>query len=157
MAHTLYENVRFDPAFINYVAGSTFQYSQVFDMTGFEGAACIINLGAITTGAAAPFYAEGSTSATGTFVSYYGSTAAFTVLGASGDIYLYSEVYRPRKPFIRFTLGRATANSVINGGIMMRYRPGYLAVVESTMTTAGGNNIGGWMQDYGICFTGSSS
>lgn len=158
--HSLYNNVRIDPAFINRAAGSTFQYSQVFDMNGYEGIGCALILGDITTAAACPLYAEGCispTSAINPFISYYGSTASLTILGASGDIYLFSEVYRPNKRYVRFVAARATANAVIQGGIAMRYRAGSLPVAESTMTTAGGVNIGGRMDDYGICTIGTSS
>ncbi len=154
MPHTIQSNIRFDPAFINYVAGSTFNYSAVFDMRGYESIACALNLGTITTAADCPLYAEGSTSATGTFVSYYGSTAAFTVAGASGDIWLISEVYRPKKRYVRFTAGRVTANSVINGGLMMRWRANTLPVDDSTSNSTGGV---GWLQDYALCSVGTSS
>lgn len=155
--HSIYNNIKIDPAFINRAAGSTFQYSVVFDMNGYEGIACVLQLGDITTGAVCPFYAEGSTAPTGTFVSYYGSTASLTVLGASGDIYLFSEVYRPNKRYVRFTAGRVTANAIIQGGVAMRYRASALPVGESTMSTAGGVNIGGRMDDYAICTVGTSS
>lgn len=155
--HSLYNSIKYDPAFINRAAGSTFQYSQVFDMNGFEGIGCLLKIGTITTAAVCPLYAEGSTATAGTYVSYYGSTATLTDLGASGDVWLFSEVYRPKKRYVRFVAGRATANTVIDGGIVMRYRASSLPVGESTMTTAGGTNIGGWMQDYGICTVGTSS
>ncbi len=158
--HSIYNNIKIDPAFINRAAGSTFQYSQVYDMNGYEGIGCCLIVGDVTTAAAIPLYAEGCvapTSATYSFISYYGSTANITILGASGDIYLYSEVYRPNKRYVRFVAGRATANTVIQGGIAMRYRAGSLPVGESTMTTAGGVNIGGRMDDYAICTIGTSS
>jgi len=152
MEHNLTKNVRIDPAFINYIAGSTFQYSVVFDMTGYEGIVGLLNIGTVTTGAACPFYAEGSTASDGTFVSFYGSTAAFTVAGASGDVWLISEVYRPQKPYVRFTAGRATANTVIQGGLALRFRAGSLPVAESTSIAGTG-----WVQDYALCVTGTSS
>ncbi len=155
--HNFTKNFRIDPAFINYAAGSTFQYSVVFDMTGYQGAVGLLNIGTVSTGAACPFYAEGSTAAAGTFVSYYGSTAAFTVLGATGDVYLVSEVYRPQKPFIRFVAGRAGGNTVIQGGIVIRYGADRMPVDESTHATAATAGIGGWLQDYALCVTGTSS
>lgn len=155
--HNFTKNFRIDPAFINYVAGSTFQYSVVFDMTGYQGAVGILQIGTVTTGANCPFYAEGSTAAAGTFVSYYGSTAAFTVAGASGDVYLVSEVYRPQKPYIRFVAGRVTQNTVIQGGIVIRYGADRTPVDESTANSAANKGIGGWLQDYALCVTGTSS
>ena len=157
MFHNITKNIRVDPAFINYIAGSTFQYSVVFDMNGYEGIAGILDIGTVTTAAACPFYAEGSTSPTGTFVSFYGSTAEFTVLGASGDVYLMSEVYRPQKRYVRFVAGRASANTVIQGGIVLRYRASSLPVAESTQDSAAEAGIGGWMQDYALCVSGTSS
>jgi hypothetical protein len=150
--HNLTKNVRIDPAFINYAAGSTFQYSVVFDMQGYEGIAGILNLGEVTTGAACPFYAEGSTASNGTFVSFYGSTAAFTVAGASGDIWLISAVYRPNKRYVRFVAGRVTANTVINGGLALRYRADELPVAESTSIAGTG-----WVQDYALAVNATSS
>lgn len=155
--HNFTKNFRIDPGFINRAAGSTFQYSVVVDMTGYQGVVGILNIGDVTTGAACPFYAEGSTAAAGTFVSFYGSTAAFTVLGASGDVYLVSEVYRPQKPYVRFVAGRATANTVLQGGIIIRYGADRLPVDESTADTAAHVGIGGWLQDYALCVTGTSS
>ena len=46
--HSIYNNIRIDPAFINYAAGSTFQYSVVFATQGYETCACLVNIGTVT-------------------------------------------------------------------------------------------------------------
>lgn len=154
MKHTIQDNIQVEPGFINHVAGSTFNYSSVFDMRGYQSILCALNLGEISTGAACPLYAEGSTAAAGTYISFQGSCAAFTILGASGDIWLLSEVYAPKKRFVRFVAGRATQNSVINGGLVMRYRASSLPVAASTSNSTG---AAGWLQDFSLCVNGTSS
>lgn len=146
--HTLQDAVRIDPAFISYAAGTTDCESVVFDMQGYEGIACALNLGDISTGATVDLYAEHSTASAGTYVSICGSTASFLSTQGSDDLWLFSEVYRPHNRYVKFVVDRGTGNAVIQGGLAFRFRPTGLPVAESTSAS---------MIDYALSVTGTSS
>lgn len=150
--HNLTKNVRMDPAFIYYAAGTTDCESYEFDMAedgGFEGIACALLIGAVTTAATCDLYCEHSTASGGTFVSIYGSTASFSSTQGSSGVWLISEVYRPHNRYVKFVADRGTANTQIQGGLAFRYRPMELPVAESTTSTG--------IIDYALSVTGTSS
>ena len=143
------KDVKIDPAFIYYAAGTTDCESNEFDMKGFDSITCALQIGDVTTGATVALYAEGSTATGGTFVSFYGSTASFASTQGSSGLWLVSEVYKPNKQFIKFVADRGTANAVLHGGLAFRYRAGDLAVAESTYTD--------YIIDYALAVNATSS
>ena len=134
MGHNLSKDVKFDPVIAYTAAGQTAVNGDALDMSGFEGVQFIALLGTITTANATNLHIEMSTASAGTYVDCAGSAAFFASTQGSSSIYLVAEVYRPIKRYVRCVVDRSAvaADSVILAAWANRYRPGSLAVAEST-------------------------
>ena len=138
-------DVKFEPGFIYYGAGTTDCETTGYNTAGFSGIACALLIGDVTTGATVNLEAEMSTAAGGTYVGIADSASYFSSTQGSSGLWLVTSVYKPMKQYVKFVADRHTGNTQIMGSIVMLYRAGDLPVSASTRTNAGyGANI----QDY---------
>lgn len=104
-------------------AGTTAQNSSVVDMTGWDGVKFILLIGTLSATQVTSLKAQQDV------VVGFGGAAdlAGTLTGpfadADGNKCLILDVYRPREPFVRCVVNRATANAVIDGVIAIQYGP----------------------------------
>lgn len=114
------------------IAGSTVHNVTAYDMSGYEGVAFLVNMGALTTGTVVNAHIEMATSSGGTYSDISGSAANLLSTQFSDDAWLITEAYRPRDRWVRCVIDRASANAVINSVMMARYGANQSAVTHST-------------------------
>ena len=103
------------------------------DMTGYEGARCVVALGALTGTQVTLLKAEeADDNGSGAAGSYTAITGAATAAAADADSnkLLVLEVFRPKKKWLRFVVDRGTANAVVDSGVAELTRPSHQATAQ---------------------------
>ncbi len=116
----LSKNCGIDLLLVQTADGTTDPDGRSVDMLGFDGCVFICVVGVITTtGTVNMSIAQSSDDTTYNAIS---GAAAQADLAADGDKLLVVDVYKPGDRYLRPTVTRATANSILGGIVSVRYK-----------------------------------
>lgn len=103
-------------------AGSTAVKGITIDMLGYDGVAFAVLFGALTATQVTSIKVQQSDTTTdGDFVDLADS-ASPALADGDGNKLLLTEVYRPKKRYVRVYVSRGTANAVIDGAVAILHR-----------------------------------
>jgi hypothetical protein len=119
-------------------AGTTAVQTTAIDMRGYEGVEFVALFGALTATQVTAIHLEQSDDGITNWNALAGSKAG-PLADADSNKLLISEVYKPKKRFVRCVVDRGTANAVVDSVIAnlyaARYLPTPLDVTVSKRTT----------------------
>jgi len=114
------------------VAGTTTLTSDVIDMKGFDGVTFLAALGDVLVNAVITFQAQHGDQSDGSdMTNIAGSSVTHTATATDADNKLLAlEIARPTKRFLRVTLARTVANTVLDGIFAFQNAPAEAAVTQ---------------------------
>lgn len=132
MLESLLNAAKFDKTSVAAVAADTaITNGDILDLQGFDSVCGIAILGEVTTGSVPTLKAfTGNEAALGDGA-YEADTATKTADGNDTDnTLLVLDIVKPGKRYVRFDLTRASANSVVDGIIAIRYNARTVPVTQ---------------------------
>ena len=112
------------------VAGVTTLTSDVIDMKGFDGVTFVATLGAVLTNALNVFQAQHSDVGDGSGMTNVAGSSVATAASAGANKLLVLEIARPTKRFLRVTLTRTIANTVLDSITAFQNAPAEAPVTQ---------------------------
>ena len=124
VTRTVYTDIAMAPVAAG--TGDT-QTGDIIDTAGWESIAFVVYFGTLSAGAVTTIEVQyGSQSNGSDMAAIANSSVSVPQSTGSNQGFLSAEVYRPTKRYLRVAVVRATANAVINGGIVLMGRGGFL-------------------------------
>ena len=106
----------------NGAAGTSDINSSILDMSGFQGVAFVVTMGAITSGAVTSIKVQqGAAADMSDAADLEGS--AQTIADTDDEKVFVSDVFRPRERYVRLVVDRGTQNAVVSAANALQYGP----------------------------------
>lgn len=117
--HNITRTLGFDVAVPATAAGSTSVNGNTIDTLGYESVAFLVYFGTLTSTAVTGIKIQAGDKSDASDMADVPNSAVAVADSNSGKGVLSAEIHRPTKRYLRAVVTRATANAVINGGIVI--------------------------------------
>jgi hypothetical protein len=120
-------------------AATTDIEGSIIDMSGFEGVAAIVRMGAITANAVTSLKMRQSDNSDMSSPGDVTGTAQ-TIADDDDEEIFYVELFRPAKRYVQLYIDRGTQNAVVSSAVYLQYGP-RVAPVSHGATVSGESHI----------------